>query len=109
MQSNKVRNTLLFFAGIVFAILAGTTLSHSKMENPDGSMSAKTAEAMGLISEKEAPWSGNILFKKVKNGGFDYQKKARLMFISFPKGIEHTNIDIEKECKRLGQCAVLIK
>lgn len=112
MKSN-VRTILRYVVPLILLITGlclNLFLKGGRLDNPDGYLSPETAEKLGLFKDGEGgAFSGKVAFKRAAEGGFNYQKSSNAMLINFAHGIEHTNIDLDKECRRIGGCAVITK
>jgi hypothetical protein len=112
-MKSSVRTILWYVLPLILLITGlcvNLVFKGGRLDNPDGYLSPETAQKLGLFKDGEGgAFSGKIAFKRAGEGGFDYQKSSNAMFINFAGNIEHTNIDLDKECKRIGGCANITK
>lgn len=85
---------------VAAALLTAFAILNYPNFEADGAISPRTAVQLGILDEREAPFSSSIKFKKNEAGGYDYRVAG---------STRNTAIDLRAECLRMGGCTLNIK
>lgn len=99
------KSAFMILCWAVFIVGSVMGLRHNSfVQDADGLISPRTAERMGLLSDREAPFSNGLAFKDDAHAGFAYRETG-VAGVMAPT--MHTRLDLRAECRRLAGCQVV--